>query len=148
LGKVPVGTKIKPAPPDLSAAATARGKVKLGADGKLVRDHRSAAGMTGNATADIKGKAVGKLDVQAPAVGVPAVAVDVKGKVGGAGNATADVKSKVGGAMKASAPAAGANAGANVNASANATVKAPEVKVKAPDVKVEGKAKGSFKLGN
>ena len=37
---IPVGMKVKIAPPDLSAAATARAKVKLGADGTLIRDHR------------------------------------------------------------------------------------------------------------
>jgi hypothetical protein len=150
--KIPVGMKIKIAPPDLSAAANARAKVKLGADGRLVAapprvDVKGkldgAAGMGG----DIKGKAVGKIDVKAPDVRVQAP--DVKAKVGvgvGVGanaagqahaaggaavNAGADVKSKVDGAVKA-----------------GASIKAPEVKVKAPEVKMKAEAKGSFKLGN
>lgn len=154
--KIPVGMKVRIAQPDLSLAASARAKVKLGADGRLVRDHRmnangqvnAAGGMAG----DMKGKVTGKLDVKAPGIQAPEVKapnVDVKAKVnvgvnagaGAAGTAKAaggtavgagaDVKSKVDGAVKA-----------------GATVKAPEVKVKAPEVKMKASAKGSFKLGN
>jgi ferric-dicitrate binding protein FerR (iron transport regulator) len=153
--KIPVGMKIKIAQPDLSMAANARAKVKLGADGHLVRDHRmnaggqmnAAGGMAGDMKGDMKGKVTGKLDVKAPEIKPPSVDVKAKVNVGvnagagaagtakGAGgtavNAGADVKSKVDGAVKA-----------------GATIKAPEVKVKAPEVKMKASAKGSFKLGN
>jgi len=129
---VPVGVKIKVAPPDLGAAASARAKVKLGADGRLVA-----------APPAIKGGAkvgVG-VGVNAPDVKVKVKAPDVKAGIhahAGAGvKAGADVKSHVDSAVKA---------GANIK------VKAPEVKVKAPEVKlkgqVKGEAKGGFKIGN
>jgi hypothetical protein len=148
--KVPVGMKIKIAPPDLSAAANARAKVKLGADGRMVAapprvDIKGkvdgAAGMTG----DIKGKAVGKLDVKAPDVQVKAP--DVKAKV----NVGVGVGANAAGGAKAAGGAA-VGAGASVKSKvdgavkAGASVKAPEVKVKAPEVKVKAEAKGSFKI--
>lgn len=145
--KIPVGMKIKIGPPDLSAAATARAKVKLGADGRLVRDHRvNVRAAAPNVKADVKGKLDakigGKLDVKAP---------DVKGKLdvkvrdhrAGAVKAGAGVGAKVGGAVKA-----GADMGAKVKAGADVKVKvAPPPP---PKVKVEGKVKasGGFKIGN
>ncbi|HEX5061386.1 MAG TPA: FecR family protein [Kofleriaceae bacterium] len=146
---IPVGMKVKIAPPDLSAAATARAKVKLGADGQLIRDHRvDIAAPSANVKADIKGKVAvpdvkGKVDAKI-GVGVP----DVKGKIGvnvrdhrdaavGAGvKAGGDVKAKVGGAVKA---------GADVKVKI-AVPKPPPP----PSIKVEGKVKasGGIKIGN
>ncbi len=150
--KIPVGMKIKLAPPDLSAAASARAKVKLGPDGRLIRDHRVGvhAGMAtaGDLHGQVKGKVGakvgGKLDVAAPQVKVP----DVKAKigvnvrdhrgaaVGAAGNAGAGIKAKVGGAVKA---------GANVKVKV-AVPKPPPP----PSIKVQGKVKasGGIKIGH
>ena len=138
---VPVGMKIKVQPPDLSAAANARAKIKLGADGRLVAP---AVGVKGGAgvgvgVPDVKGGAKVGVGIKAPDVKVKVKAPDVKAKVGvhtgAAVKAGADVRSKVDGAVKA-----------------GVKVKAPEVKVKAPEVKVKGEvkgeAKGGFKLGN
>jgi hypothetical protein len=162
--KIPVGMKVKIAQPDLSMAATARTKVKLGADGHLVRDHRlygakpanagergmnangqmhAAGGMAG----DMKGKVTGKLDVKAPEIKPPAVDVKAKVNVGvNAGAGAAGTAHAAGG----TAVHAGADVKSKVDGAmkAGATIKAPEVKVKAPEVKVKASAKGSFKLGN
>lgn len=150
---IPVGIKVKIAPPDLSAAATARAKVKIGANGELIRDHRMDVAMpSGNVKADIKGKA---------GVAVP----DVKGKVGakvGVGVAVPDVKAGVGVNVRDHRDAAvgvGAKAGGDIKAKVGGAVKAgADIKVKVnvpkppppPAVKVEGKVKasGGFKIGN
>jgi hypothetical protein len=153
--KIPVGMKIKLAAPDMSMAANARAKVKLGADGHLVRDHRMNAGgqmnAAGGMAGDMKGKVTGKLDVKAPEIKPPSV--DVKAKVNVGVNAGAGAAGAAGGTAKAAGGTA-VNAGADVKSKvdgavkAGATIKAPEVKVKAPEVKVKASAKGSFKLGN
>jgi hypothetical protein len=86
---IPVGMKVKIAPPDLSAAATARAKVKLGADGQLIRDHRVNVAVP---SADIKGKVGAKVGV-----GAPDIKGDLKGKVGvGAPDIKGDLKGRVG----------------------------------------------------
>jgi hypothetical protein len=151
--KIPVGMKVKIAQPDLSMAANARAKVKLGADGRLPRPQMNAGGQmnaAGGAAADMKGKVTGKLDVKAPEVKAPEMPnVDVKAKVNVGANAAAGA----GGTAKAAGGAA-VNTGADVKSKvdgavkAGATIKAPEVKVKAPEVKMKASAKGSFKLGN
>lgn len=150
--KIPVGMKIKIAPPDLSAAATARAKIKLGPDGRLVRDHRvglhAGAGAVGDMRGQVKGKVNakmgGQLHVATPQVKVP----DVKAKIGvnvrdhraaatGAAVKTSGaLKAKVGGAVKA---------GANVKVKV-AVPKPPPP----PSIKVEGKVKasGGFKIGH
>jgi hypothetical protein len=156
--KIPVGMKVKLAPPDMSAAASARAKVKLGADGHMVRppsmNVKGQATAAGGMAADMKGKAVGKVDVKAPAMpDVKVAAPDVKAKVNVGVNAGAGAAGTAGGTAKAAGGTA-VNAGADVKSKvdgavkAGATVKAPEVKVKAPEVKVKASAKGSFKLGN
>jgi hypothetical protein len=146
---IPVGMKIKIAPPDLSAGAAARAKVKIGADGRFVSDHR-----VGIAAPDVKGSIKGK--VAAP---------DIKGKVGakvGVGVAVPDVKAGVGVKVRDHRDAAvggAVKAGGDVNAKVGGAVKAgADVKVKVnvpkppppPAVKVEGKVKasGGFKIGN
>jgi hypothetical protein len=144
---IPVGMKVKLDPPDLSAAATARAKVKIGANGQLV------ALPSANVKGDIKGKVVvpdvkGKVGAKV-GVGVP----DVKGKVG-VGVGVPDVKGKVG-----VGAGAGVKAGGDVKAKVDGAVKAgADVKVKVnvpkppppPAIKVEGKVKasGGIKLGN
>jgi hypothetical protein len=155
--KVPVGTKIKIAAPDMKMAAAARASWKggIGPSNMNAPDMRGHGDMHG----DMKGKVTGKLDVKgavkAPDVKVQAPDVNVKGKVdiavGATGKATGDAKAAADASAKAAADAkAAANASAaaatKVDGAVKASVKAPEVK--APSVKVEGKAKGSFKLGN
>jgi hypothetical protein len=147
---IPVGMKVKIAPPDLSAAATARAKVKIGADGQLIRDHRMDVTAP---SADIKGKVGAK-------VAVPDVKGEIKGKV-----VVPDVKGKLDVQVRdhreaaTGAVGAGVKAGADVKAKAGAAVNAgANVKVKVnvpkppppPAVKVEGKVKasGGFKIGN
>jgi hypothetical protein len=136
---VPVGTKIHVAAPDMRAAANARAKVKLGGDGRIVWDHRASA--TGGAKAgmaaagDMKATAQGKVNVKVPEVHVKAP--DVKA------NVTANVRDHRDATVKA-----GANAAAKVDGAVKANVKVPAVKVQAPSIKVEGKAKGSFKIGH
>jgi hypothetical protein len=126
---VPVGTKIHVAAPDMRAAANARAKVKLGGDGRIVWDHRATA------AGDMKANAQGKVNVKVPDVHVKAP--DVKA------NVTANVRDHRDATVKA-----GADAKAKVNGAVKATVKAPAIKVQAPSIKVEGKAKGSFKIGH
>ena len=148
---IPVGMKVKIAPPDLSAAANARAKIKIGADGRLVH----AAGMNvkgGIAAPDVKGDLKGKVGAK---VGVGVGVPDVKGKVGAkVGVGVPDVKGKVGVGV-----GAGAKAGGDIKAKVGGAVKAgADVKVKVavpkppppPSVKVEGKVKasGGFKIGN
>jgi hypothetical protein len=130
---VPVGTKIHVAAPDMHAAATARAKVKLGSDGRIVWDHRARA--NGAVATDVKANVHGKVNVKVPEVHVQAPAVTA--------NVTANVRDHRDAAVNA-----GANAKAKVNGAVNATVKAPALKVQAPSIKVEGKAKGSFKIGH
>jgi hypothetical protein len=150
---IPVGMKIKVGPPDLSAAASARAKVKIGADGRFVSDHRvgiAAPDVRGNVKGNVKGK------IAAP---------DVKGKVGakvGVGVAAPDVKAGVGVKVRdhrGAAVGGAAGAGAGVTGKVDGAVKAgADVKVKVnvppppppPAVKVEGKVKasGGFKIGN
>lgn len=142
--KIPVGMKIKVGAPDLSAAANARAKFKVGAG--------MNAGMGGGA--DVKGKVGGKLNVQAPEVRAPdvkakvnVVVPDVKAKVK---VVVPDVKAKVGVGINAGANAgadAKAKAGGAVDAGAKVKVQAPAVKIKAPSIKVKGKAEGGFKIG-
>ena len=163
--KVPVGTKIKIAAPDMSAAAAARASWK--AEGHMagtmtapdVDMHGKAVGeMHGKAMGEIHGKAAGAMDVHAPdvkgevhaAVKVPEVHVqapDVKAKadiaVGAGAHAAGDAKA----AANTTAAAAG-DASTKVQGAVKASVKAPEVKVQAPSVKVEGHAKAGFKLGH
>lgn len=127
--KVPVGTKIHVAAPDMHAAATARAKVKLGGDGHIVWDHRATA------ATDVKANVQGKVNVKVPEVHVQAPAVKA--------NVTANVRDHRDATVKA-----GADAKAKVNGAVKATVKAPTIKVQAPSIKVEGKAKGSFKIGH
>jgi hypothetical protein len=131
--KVPVGTKIHVAAPDMHAAATARAKVKLGTDGRIMWDHRAHA--TGAVAGDMKANAQGKVNVKVPEVHVKAP--DVKA------NVTANVRDHRDATVKA-----GANAAAKVDGAVKANVKVPAVKVQAPSIKVEGKAKGSFKIGH
>lgn len=158
---VPVGVKVKIAPPDLSAAANARAKVKIGANGQLIRDHR-----VGVAAPDIRGGLTG--DVPKGTVKGVIGAPDVKAKVGakvGVGVAVPDVKGKVGVTVRDHRDAAAGTTGAAVKVGGNAkaridgAVKAgANVKVKVnvpkppppPAVKVEGKVKasGGFKIGN
>jgi hypothetical protein len=133
--KVPVGVKVKVAPPSWDVAAKARGSFKLGA----------------GASGDVRGVAVhraGKVVVPAPDVRAKVkVAVpqppDVKAKVK---VVVPDVKAKVGVGVKAGAGVAG-----DARAKASIKVKAPDVKVKvkAPEVKLKGKAeaKGKIKIG-
>ncbi|HUS28044.1 MAG TPA: FecR family protein [Kofleriaceae bacterium] len=142
--KVPVGTKIKIAAPDMKAAANARASWK--ADAKWNADVAGQAQgkvHAPNVATDVKGK----MEVKAPDVHVQVPDVNVKGKLdvaaGAGAKATADAKAGAKAAANAGADAAG-----KVDGAVKASVKAPEVKVKAPSVKVEGKAKGSFKLGN
>ena len=147
---VPVGMKIKVAPPDLSAAAAARAKIKIGADGRLITDHR-----VGIAPPDVKGDLKGKVGAKV-GVGVPdvkgkvdakVVVPDVKAKIG---VGVPDVKAKVGGGVKAGADAK-AKVGGAVNAGANVKVKVNVPKPPPPPaIKVEGKVKasGGFKIGN
>ncbi len=129
---VPVGLKIKVKPPNLSAAADARTRVKLDMGGRLDVRGRARADVRPPA-ADIKVK-VPEIKVKAP---------DVKVKVGGAvkagGAAAGDVRGRADGAVKAGA---GVKAGINV--------KPPEVKVKVkvPDVKVKATGSAGFKIGN
>lgn len=152
--KIPVGMKVKLAPPDMSMAATARTKVKLGADGRLVRDHRMGMNAKGQVTgaAGMAGDMKGKADVKAPAMpDVTVKAPDVKAKVGVGVKTGAGAAAGAGGTAKAAggvATGAGATVKTKVDGAvkAGATVKPPEVK--APEVKVKGSAKGSFKLGN
>jgi hypothetical protein len=152
LWRVRVGMKIKIAPPVLWAAATARAKVKIGADGRLVRDHRMDVHAP-DVKADVKGKVGGKLDVKAPdikgKVDAKVVVPDVKGKL--------DVKVRDHRAAGGAAVGGGVKAGADAKAKAGATVKAGvNVKVNVPkpppppSIKVEGKVKasGGFKIGN
>jgi FecR protein len=133
---VPVGMKVKIAPPDLSMAATARAKVKLGADGQLIQDHRVDinAGMppAPDVKAGVKAKVDAKIGVKAPVVKVP----DVKAKVGAGVKIGTDAKAKVGGAVKA---------GASVKVKVNVPKPPPP-----PSIKVEGKVKasGGFKIGH
>jgi len=144
--KVPVGTKIHIAAPDMNAAASARAKVKIGADGRIVRDHRmdAKAGMAaaGDIKASAQGKVTGAVDVKVPTVKVPDVkagaAVEVRDHRGAA---TAQVRDHRDAAV-------GAGAKVNGAVKATATVKAPEVKVQAPSVKVEGHAKAGIKIGH
>ncbi len=96
---VPVGMKVKIAPPDLSAAATARAKVKLGADGRLIHDHRVDVNAGMPPAPDVKADVKAKIGVKAPVVKVP----DVKAKVGAGVKVGTDAKAKVGGAVKAGA---------------------------------------------
>lgn len=141
--KVPVGTKIHVAAPDMNAAATARAKVKLGTDGRIVWDHRAhatggaKAGMAsaGDMKANAQGKVTGKVDVKVPAVNVKVP--DVKA------NVTANVRDHRDATAKA-----GANAAAKVDGAVKATVKAPAVKVQPPKVEGSVKVKGGFKIGN
>ena len=161
---IPVGTKIAISPPDLNAAATARAKVKIGANGMLVHDHRMD--IKGKMQApEVKGDIKGKMDAKVGVgvkppdvkgkldVGVKAghdVKAGVSGKVGGAVNAASDMKAKAGGAASAAGDM-GAKAGGTVKAGASV-----DVKVKTPppppppSVKVEGKVKasGGIKIGN
>jgi hypothetical protein len=148
--KIPVGTKIKIAAPDMKAAATARASWK--ADAKWNADMKAAGhmqapdmhgDMAGHMAGDMKGKMDVKGQVKAPDVKVQAPDVNVKGKV----DVAAGAAGKAAGDAKATANAS-ANAATKVEGAVKASVKAPEVKVQAPSVKVEGKAKGSFKLGN
>ncbi len=150
--KIPVGMKIKVAPPDLSAAATARAKIKLGPDGRLIRDHRVGvnAGMPAapDVRADVKGKVNakigGQLHVATPQVNVP----DAKAKIGvnvrDHRDAAAGAAVKVGGDMKAKMNGA-VKAGANVKVKV-AVPKPPPP----PSIKVEGKVKasGGIKIGH
>lgn len=154
---IPVGMKVKVAPPDLSAAATARAKVKLDAHGMLIRDHRMdvKAGMAANAP-DIKGDIKGKVGVQAPEVKGK---LDVKGKVD---VAVPEVKGKIETNVRDhrdAAAGAAVKVGGDMKTKVDGAVKAGvdvKVKVKAPppppppSVKVEGKVKasGGFKIGN
>ncbi|HEY5945667.1 MAG TPA: hypothetical protein VIV40_09260, partial [Kofleriaceae bacterium] len=158
---IPVGMKVKIAPPDLSAAASARAKIKLGADGQLIRDHRvDVAVPSGDVRGDIKGKVGGKI-----------VAPDIKGKVGakvGVGVGVPDVKGKVDVNVRDHREAVGGAVGGGIKAGGDAKAKVDgavkagvDVKVKVnvpkpppppppPSVKVEGKVKasGGFKIGN
>lgn len=128
--KVPVGMKIKVAPPNFDAGVKARAgwKIGAGAGGNV-----NAPDMRGGA----KAKVGAKVDVRVP---------DVKVQV-------PNVKAKVDVGLKASQEAA-ANARAEAAAAAKAAasvkvkIKAPEVKIKAPSFKVKGEAKGGIKLGN
>lgn len=147
---VPVGMKIKIAPPDLSAAANARAKVKIGPDGRLVRDHRMnvKAGVAAPAVkADVRGKVDakigGKLDVRPPDIKA-GVGVKVRDHRDTAVKAGVGAGVKVGGAVKA-----GADVGAKVKAGVNVKVTPPPPPPK-PSIKVEGKVKasGGFKIGN
>jgi hypothetical protein len=137
--KVPVGTKIHVEAPDLHAAAAARAKVKLGTDGHIVWDrraHASGGAKAGMAAAgNVKANAQGKVNVKVPDVHVkaPDVKADVSANVRDHRDATVN---------------AGANAKAKVDGAVKANVKAPAIKVQAPSIKVEGKAKGSFKIGH
>jgi len=144
--KIPVGTKIKIAAPDMKAAASARASWKadatMGAAGNMHAPDMHGD-MAGHMAGNVKGKLDVKGQVKAPDVHVKAPTVDVKGKVDVAAGAGA----KAAGDAKAAANA-GANAAGKVQGAVKASVKAPEVKVQAPSVKIEGKAKGSLKLGN
>jgi hypothetical protein len=145
---IPVGMKVVVAPPDLSAAATARAKVKIGANGALVLPAANVKGdlkgKVGVGVPDVKGDIKGKVGVGVPdvkgKVGVGVGVPDVKGKVGvgvGAGaKAGGDIKGKVDGAVKA---------GADVKVKVNVPPPPPP-----PAIKVEGKVKasGGIKLGN
>ncbi len=127
--KIPVGMKVKVAPPNLDLAAKARASWKVG------------VGVGGGIDAappavDAKAKVKGKLDVAVPdpSAKVKVAVPDVKAGIG--------VKAKAG--LNAGASAAG---DAKAGAGANVKVKAPEVKVKAPEVKVKGEAKAKLKVG-
>ena len=143
---VPVGMKIQVAPPDLAAAASARAKAKIGADGRLVIGAPTMA-VKGNLDAHVKApdvKAAVGVKVKAPAVKVkvPDVKAGIDAHVGGAVKAAADVRGRADGAVKAGA-GAGAAAGGAVKAGADVNVK-----IKPPEVKLKGEAKGGFKIGN
>lgn len=138
--KIPVGAKVRIAPPNFEMAAKARANFKVGVGGGAhVRDHRGAA-------PNVKAKVGGKLDVRVPDVkaGIGVKVRDHRAGAIGAGKAAigggvkvgGDVRGKIGGGMKA-------------GARAKVKVKAPavKVKVKAPSVKVKGEAKGKIKLG-
>src|SRR5262249_51712266 len=68
---IPVGVKVKVAPPELSAGASARAKVKLGADGRLVAAP-PVVDVKGDAKAKIGAKVDAKIGVKAPDVHVKA----------------------------------------------------------------------------
>ncbi|HEY5925566.1 MAG TPA: FecR family protein [Kofleriaceae bacterium] len=147
---IPVGMKVKIAPPDLSAAATARAKVKIGADGMLVRDHR--VDIKGGVKApDVKADLKGKVDAK---VGVGVKPPDIKGKVDAKiGVKAPDVKAKVGGGVKAGGEVKGKVDGAvkaGVDVKVKVNVPKPPPPPPPPSVKVEGKVKasGGFKIGN
>jgi hypothetical protein len=140
--KAKIGGKIKVAPPDLRAAASARARYKVGIGAPDLR-----AGANAKVGAKV---AVPDVRVRAPEVraGVKAKVVvpDVKAKVK---VAVPSVKAKVKGGVDAVGGVAG-RAKAGVKAGANVKVKAPQVKIKAPSVKVKGEAKasGRLKIGN
>lgn len=147
---VPVGMKVKIAPPDLSAAASARAKVKIGPDGRLVRDHRTSvkAGVAAPVVkTDIRGKVdakIGtKLDVRAPDIKA-GLGVKVRDHRDAAVSTGAGVGVKVGGAVKA-----GADVGAKMKAGVKVKVAPPPPPPK-PSIKIEGKVKasGGIKIGN
>jgi len=143
---VPVGLKIKVAPPDLAAAANARAHVKLAADGRLVMPAPAMA-VRGDVDAHVKApdvKAAVGVKVKAPTVKVkvPNVKAGIDAHVGGAVRAGGEAKAAAGGAVKAGTDAKAAVGGA-VKAGADVNVK-----IKPPEVKLKGEAKGGFKIGN
>jgi hypothetical protein len=117
--KVPVGIRVKVGAPDLSAAASARARIKLDPGGRVVvRDHRAAA-------VNVKGK----LEVHAPVVN-PKVHVEVRD------HRDAAVK-------------AGANVQSDAHAAVKVKVQAPavKIKVKPPEVKAKVKVQGGIHIG-
>jgi hypothetical protein len=144
--KARIGGKIKVAPPDLRAAASARARYKVGIGAPDLRAGANAKVGAKVAVPDVRVRAP---DVRANAnakIGAKVVVPDVKAKVK---VAVPSVKAKAKGGVDAVGGVAG-RAKAGVKAGANVKVKAPQVKIKAPSVKVKGEAKasGRLKIGN
>ncbi|MGE0872178.1 MAG: FecR domain-containing protein [Kofleriaceae bacterium] len=127
--RIPVGMKVKVAPPNLAVAAKARASWKVGAGAHL------GAGAT-PAPPAMDARARVKVAVPAPAARVKVAVPDVKAGLG--------VKVKAGANAAAGAKA---NASGGAKAAAGVRIKAPEVKIKAPQVKVKGEVKGKLKIG-
>jgi hypothetical protein len=144
--KARIGGKIKVAPPDLRAAASARARYQVGIGAPDLRAGANAKVGAKVAVPDVRVRAP---EVKAGAkakIGARVVVPDVKAKVK---VAVPSVKAKVKGGVDAVGGVAG-RAKAGVKAGANVKVKAPQVKIKAPSIKVKGEAKasGKLKIGN
>ncbi|MGE0545833.1 MAG: FecR domain-containing protein [Kofleriaceae bacterium] len=127
--RIPVGVKVKVAPPNLDVAAKARASWRAGGHARI-----GAEAAAQPPAMDARAKV--KVAVPDPAAKVKVMMPDVKAGIGVKVRAGADAT----GGVKAKA-AGGAKAAAGVK------IKAPEVKIKAPQVKLKGEVKAKVKVG-